>query len=308
MSPLHIAAESLADADPAKRLENIEQVVAAVQSDALEVDLAEIGNMLSPEDEADADAFRPAGIVGPETEIIFHGEHHPFEDAFQEEEIVIDQYASLDSGEDINLVRVNSAESLAIAQLLDQSAVRPASDSPPIIAAPEPETPDEMAGVAPTEQNDATTPAEQIDRAAHVGERPTVAFSIVGEHDADLSSQPQREEVADSSDGGALPETASHAPNETSDAGAESLAPENISEIGSFASDDAPDPVMPEYAGAGLPQRNPVRSNEDPAASASDDRDLIIVESLDEAPTPTSSPGTARRMEYRRLFAKLRSG
>ena len=43
------------------------------------------------------DDFQPAGSIGPEVELVFNGLRDPFGESFQEEEVVLDRYASLDA-------------------------------------------------------------------------------------------------------------------------------------------------------------------------------------------------------------------
>jgi type II secretory pathway predicted ATPase ExeA len=64
----------------------VADVQADAQFDAIESNLAQL-----------EEDFTPAGTIGPEVELIFHEAHDPFSEPFEEEEVVIDQYASLDA-------------------------------------------------------------------------------------------------------------------------------------------------------------------------------------------------------------------
>lgn len=59
--------------------------------------------------------FQPAGSIGPEVELVFHGPHDPFGQHFDEEEVVIDRYASLESAPLRQRPRVHSAEGRELA-------------------------------------------------------------------------------------------------------------------------------------------------------------------------------------------------
>jgi type II secretory pathway predicted ATPase ExeA len=79
--------------DPLEQLSQIEESVAAA-GEGLENWNSTFSTNNEREDE---DHFQPAGVIGPEVELVFHGPHAPFEEAFLEEEIVIDRYAALES-------------------------------------------------------------------------------------------------------------------------------------------------------------------------------------------------------------------
>lgn len=54
--------------------------------------------------------FRPAGLIGPEIELVFADSSNPFAEQFAEEEIIVDRYASLDTGSFAGFPTVSSSE------------------------------------------------------------------------------------------------------------------------------------------------------------------------------------------------------
>ena len=95
--------------DPEQRLALIERQVAAAR-----------------DDEGD---FQPAGSIGPEIELVFHGPHDPFGQEFDEEEVIIDRYALLEAG-GLRRGRASSQEVRELAAALS-SALR---NDPPGLA------------------------------------------------------------------------------------------------------------------------------------------------------------------------------
>ncbi len=65
------------------------------------------------------DDFQPAGSIGPEIELRFDGPADPFGHAFEEEEVVIDRYASLEADLFADRPLVNSSEGRELAGMLD---------------------------------------------------------------------------------------------------------------------------------------------------------------------------------------------
>ena len=61
-----------------------------------------------------ADDFSPAEASGTEVELIFHGAHDPFGGHWEEEEVVIDRYASLEDQAVRNRQRATTDEGKAI--------------------------------------------------------------------------------------------------------------------------------------------------------------------------------------------------
>jgi type II secretory pathway predicted ATPase ExeA len=70
--------------------------------------------------------FQPAGFVGPEVELVFHGPHHPFGETFAEEEVVIDHYASLEKTTSERRVHDQSGQGKEIASVLERLSREPA--------------------------------------------------------------------------------------------------------------------------------------------------------------------------------------
>ena len=81
-------------ADASERLDEIETGLSAiVRDDAL-------ASSTSLSDDAGDDAasqFRPAAKREPEIELVFHHAHNPFNERFEEEEVIVDPYASLEA-------------------------------------------------------------------------------------------------------------------------------------------------------------------------------------------------------------------
>ena len=74
---------------------------------------------------------RPTSCTQPEVELLFHHAHDPFGEPFEEEEVVIDHYATLDAGGWKQRPQVTSQEGLEIAEALQQrSSVAPAAQQP----------------------------------------------------------------------------------------------------------------------------------------------------------------------------------
>lgn len=71
-SALSISAETAGDDEPVEQLARIEKMLATVDDD-----------------------FQPAGSIGPEVELIFDEPQHPFQEEFEEEEVICDRYARL---------------------------------------------------------------------------------------------------------------------------------------------------------------------------------------------------------------------
>jgi type II secretory pathway predicted ATPase ExeA len=84
-----------------QQIEQIEQQVEAAQND---------------------DDFQPAGSIGPEVELAFHGPHDPFGQRFDEEEVVIDRFSSLENSPLGARPRVSSAEGRQLAGALASAA------------------------------------------------------------------------------------------------------------------------------------------------------------------------------------------
>ena len=78
------------------------------------------------------DEFHPAGSIVPEVELVFNGAMDPFHEEFEEEEVVIDRYASME----IDLLRdrpiVHSTEGRQLSALLSSMAI---ADAPSLTLA-----------------------------------------------------------------------------------------------------------------------------------------------------------------------------
>jgi type II secretory pathway predicted ATPase ExeA len=80
------------------------------------------------------DDFQPAGSIGPEIELRFDGPAHPFNEAFAEEEVVIDRYASLEADLFADRPLVNSSEGRELGQMLNPWVVQSAETTLSITA------------------------------------------------------------------------------------------------------------------------------------------------------------------------------
>jgi type II secretory pathway predicted ATPase ExeA len=107
-------------ADPLHQLAEIEQSVAAAGQG-----LEDWSTTYSTSAEGDEEEqFQPAGVIGPEVELVFHGPHAPFEEAFLEEEIVIDRYAALESARLAKLRQSPWSRDRAIPERLAEAQLR----------------------------------------------------------------------------------------------------------------------------------------------------------------------------------------
>lgn len=88
----------------------------------------------------DEEQFQPAGVIGPEVELVFHGPHSPFGESFVEEEIVIDRYAALESAKLAKARQTAWSRDRQIPQrLADAEAHAPAAAAPspaPVVTHP----------------------------------------------------------------------------------------------------------------------------------------------------------------------------
>jgi type II secretory pathway predicted ATPase ExeA len=89
------------------------------------------------------DEYHPLGPIGPEAELSFMTRINPFTERFDEEEVVIDRYASFDAGTPVYRPQVASAEGRLLSSLLEphrrmDEAVKPtwtvAAQQPPSLA------------------------------------------------------------------------------------------------------------------------------------------------------------------------------
>jgi len=113
-------------ADPAQQLDEIERKV------------AQAGDDLVDQPQEDSGDFVPAGTIGPEVELVFHGPHQtpaasaekkPQEDEFEEEEVVVDRYT---------VVREEDVEEEAVTErfaVVEEDDVA-GDDQPDVVQAP----------------------------------------------------------------------------------------------------------------------------------------------------------------------------
>ena len=124
---------------PKEKLEEIEQQVEEIvaQYDS-PVDDPQID---SEKEEDDANEFQPAGVIGPEIELLEEDAADPFSEKFDDEEIVIDRPVEIDNQVLTSLQLVSSNEGRDIAGMLS-------SMDPPVRPAMETESPLEESAVA----------------------------------------------------------------------------------------------------------------------------------------------------------------
>jgi hypothetical protein len=95
----------------------------------------------------DDEEFQPVGSIRPEVELVFHGPHDPFGQPFDEEEVVIDRYASLEAGGLRRRPRVSSDEGRQLAAAL--AAAERGDESPNLAIAAETRHPRPAAQASP---------------------------------------------------------------------------------------------------------------------------------------------------------------
>ena len=253
-----------------RRLDHLDQSVAALER--LDGGL----DVVQPEED-DADLamtveFSPRDAASTEVELVFHASADPFGFEFDQEEIVIDRYASLESEAWKGRPRVSSQEGREIAASLSAlgGAKSPAASqqNPQPLAADPPVS--EVVKIALTEDH---------------GE-PLELFPVAPSPPLQVHSPPAFDTAAFDT---ATFDTASF------DTGAVEIA----------AFDPASDPVLPDDA-----PREPARRWRplaiDPALG--DDRDIIIVEDGEEpARRPAAIAPRPKRREYKQLFSSLRN-
>jgi hypothetical protein len=168
--------------------------------DAAIASIDTIGQSLQSLDapEGDAADFSPAADSGTEVELIFHEAHDPFGSPWEEEEVVIDRYASLEDAALRNRERTTSDEGRAISAAV--SAVLPPQPLV-VVAAPsaeelaESEAPQTVAAVAAFDPaSDPLLPEEpaaerslEVNRSARDrGPRATISLRSIAEDDRDI--------------------------------------------------------------------------------------------------------------------------
>lgn len=175
--------------DPVEQLNDIEHSLAAAADD---VNAAWTSSFSTASEADEEEQFQPAGVIGPEVELVFHGPHAPFDESFIEEEIVIDRYAALESA---NLAKLRQTpwsrdrsipERLAEAQRRQEIAINAVSpeDGRPADAAHDPVLPEYLA------------PGRHADADA----APLVALSVHGSEPHSQVEEPRQSGVPDDRD------------------------------------------------------------------------------------------------------------
>lgn len=240
------------------------------------------------------DDFQPAGLIGPEVELVYTDSTDPFQEQFAEEEVIVDRYAAIDTGSFAGLPTVTSVEGrelgsrlAAVARSVEPlRADRPAE--PRIVV-------DVFAGVP---QTSGTHPAAVAHVAAGPAEIPVIQGLSVSW--AATATEPP----------GNSAWPATHSQIAVSDKGnkhsSHPAGPDGISKTG-------PALVPPRNAHRSLRPEEPLRPDVPPREGTVsgetdvEDRDQIVID--EDPPTPGSrQQSLVRRQEYRQLFAKLRRG
>jgi hypothetical protein len=149
-----------------------------------------------------ADDFSPADESGTEVDLIFHSAHDPFGSHWDEEEVVIDRYASLEDAALRNRQRTTSAEGRA----LGAAVAAAAGPAPPLIAVPpsgevEQESPATLAASATFHPaSDPLLPEEPAVPLRTRKPPATISLRAIADDDRDIivvaGDEPQRSEPA----------------------------------------------------------------------------------------------------------------
>ena len=78
--------------------------------------------------------FQPAGSIGPEIELVFGNAENPFKEIFEQEEVVIDRYAALESSLFAQRPVVSSHEGEELSKLLAPWTRKPPEPTLPLKA------------------------------------------------------------------------------------------------------------------------------------------------------------------------------
>jgi type II secretory pathway predicted ATPase ExeA len=162
--------------DPIAQLAEIEKSVAAANDLQMVWDTGASATDPSDDDEQ----FQPAGVIGPEVELVFHGPHAPFDESFVEEEIVIDRYAALESARLAKLRQTPWSRDRIIPERLNEyEAQHPQPVAPPP-AELAPAAPAPRREVAVDPASDPVLPEYHVSHPATEKQtpKPKVAFSI----------------------------------------------------------------------------------------------------------------------------------
>ncbi len=168
---LHIMPESedgddaeVGDLEPADRLRQIQDMLAGVEQE-----------------------FCPAGSIGPEVELVFDEATHPFQEPFEQEEVIKDRYASPPAA-----TAAEPDADVAACRQLAQAAPSPADSWPQEAAEPAAESlaasfavPDQPAGADTAEDQEAGIESEEIDQPVDEGaaSEPVPAIAAVHRHE-----------------------------------------------------------------------------------------------------------------------------
>ena len=214
--------------------------------------------------------FTPAGSIGPEVEMSFDVKIDPFDEAFAEEEIVIDRYALLDTDLFAGCPIVASEEG----RILGVSLAAAAHD----VRLPEP-------AVWPPSAREGGVLSTQVDTTGAF-----ISTLAIGASDRD------RQSVAGGGRGDALGQSDMQ-PALTVHAASEAHAGRRFDDSILSESDLSENDLDRSEVGSG--------ANLD---SDDVDSDLIVFDDESPATTPMRPRQPVRRQEYRQLFAKLRRG
>ena len=271
--------ESLFTGEPAQRIERIQDELSNVD-----------------------DKFQPAGSIGPEVELVFsNAEANPFDERFDEEELVVDRFAARAADPLSRAPIVRSAEGAEISARLSSHAKRKKqAGKSPIAAANTPTAPRQPTapikpGAEPATNRPAEPPRQSAPNTSPAAIRPTAIMPII----APITAPIDRPAIGSAIEFGLLADTDRPAMPVNEDvwpnAPAEAL-PGGMVQVGTGWIHPSEDPVMPEER---------VVDSADVQSFEVGDVDVIVVED-DPVPTPPPTASAVRRQEYRQLFAKLR--
>jgi type II secretory pathway predicted ATPase ExeA len=236
--------------------------------------------------------FQPPATRVPQVELVFPGATDPFEEAFVEEEVVIDRFAEIETSVLANRPLVRSAEGRELSALLDSTASASAPDHFDVNEASNSFEARQAQEGRPALEfgNDSAWTDDKSRRNDEANlER---AFNLRPAEDPVLPEFPEDSGTISILIGGPIVELPrSEPPGE---------APSNSDQL-VLAENLAEPPLEPPPANLSAAMSSELGSDED--------RDLIVVEDDPPEPSPpTPTPPQIRRQEYRQLFARLRRG
>lgn len=238
--------------------------------------------------------FRPAGLIGPEVELVYTDSTNPFQEFFAEEEVIVDRYAAIDTGSFAGLPTVTSVESRELGARI--SAVARSAD-PHSDRFSEPRSANKMEAGSPqiAGKRGASPPKPASAQEPAVRQDVSVSWAVASEDQARFASS-------------FVVESAAIIAASTVDEADEH--PTMAAAVRPASS--GPAIVLPRNAYRVLPGEMPQHSeiprhstDDFPAADGSHG-DEIVVE--DDPPTSPQKQPPTRRPQYRQLFAKLRRG